>query len=409
VDVELSTALSRLRTDVRRTVAPPIAARLRERGERRLRTRRTATALVAAAVVAATLVGGGILWSGAAPKTPPVPGGSSKPTPTPSSAPSASARPSKPVQARQTPPVPANWAGVQWATATITFPAHQGCPSGPVTFRTAPFKGDDAATVGPTTWPRMTLQADRVSYGDVTGDGQAEAFVLATCWQTEEDSGDGQGELLAVRRDGTTLRALGWAGPRGGLFSDHWVAGGLLVTDVKPIYVNWGYRLGAARAYRWNGQAFTEVADSGHPGVVPGAGGTGPAVDLTRVAGLTGCPAATVRFDANGSAAGWDAMQPAGPDHLRHLVDLDGDGRRRLLVAITCGRDGTHPGRGFAAVLDPQTDGSFIAVDAVLPPAGMSLSGWTSEAGTLTLQFAPAGGGEVQEVRYSWNGEYFQP
>ncbi|GAB3838647.1 hypothetical protein [Dactylosporangium cerinum] len=298
---------------------------------------------------------------------------------------------------------------MQWRTATITFAAHQGCPSGPVTFRTAPFKGDDAATVGPSTYPRMTLEADRVSYGDVTGDGQAEAFVLATCWQTEEDSGDGQGELLAVRRDGTTLRALGWAGPRGALFSDHWVAGGLLVTDVKPVYVNWGYRLGAARAYRWNGQAFTEVAESGYPGMVPGDGATGPAVDLTRVAGLTGCPAATVRFDPGGRAGGWDVMQPAGPDHLRHLVDLDGDGRRRLLIAVTCGRDDTHPGRSFAAVLDPQTDGSFIAVDAVLPPAGMSVSGWTAEAGTLTLQVAPAAGGTVQELRYTWNGEYFQP
>lgn len=408
-DIDLSAALSRLRTDVRRTVAPPAATQLRDRADRRLRARRTATVLVAAGLVGAALIGGGLIWSGAAPKPPPVPAESA--TPTPSGTPSAAPRPSKPVAARQTPQAPAAWAGVNWATATITFPAHPGCPSGPITLRTLQLFGSDAIA-GPVSWPRVTISPESVVYGDLTGDGQAEAVLDAACLKSEEDSGDGQGQLLVLRRDGGTLRTVAWVGPRGSLFGDKWVAGGRLFTDVKPRYGEWEYQLGAARAYRWTGQAFTEVADSGYSGMVPRAGATAPAVDLTAIAALTGCPAAVLRFGDDGQATGagttWDVQQPTAPDYLQHLVDLDGDGRRRLLVAITCGRADTPPGRSFVAVLEPQTDGSFRAVDAVLPPAGMSLGGWMHRSGTLTLQFAPAGGGFVQELPYTWNGEYFQ-
>ncbi|WP_327001634.1 hypothetical protein OHA72_41880 [Dactylosporangium sp. NBC_01737] len=408
-DIDLSAALSRLRTDVRRTVAQPAAAQLRHRADRRLRIRRTATVLVAAGLVGAALVGGGLIWNGAAPKPPPVPGVS--PSPSLSGTPSASPRPSRSVPARQTPQVPAVWSGVQWATATITFPANRDCPSGPVTFRTQAFKGSDAAIIGPTTWPRVTLQPDPVTYGDVTGDGRPEAFIHATCWLTEEDSGDGQGQLLAVRRDGTTLRAIAWVGPRGGLYDDRWVDAGRLYVDVKPHYTDWGYRLGAARAYRWTGQAFTEE-DSGYPGMVPAVGATAPAVDLTPVAGLTGCPSATLRFDAEGRATStgttWDLFQPSGPDSEQHLADLSGDGRRLLLVSITCGRDAADPGHGFLAVLDGRADGSFVALDALQAPAGTHITGWQHTNGTLTLRFAPTNG-EEQERHYTWNGDYFQP
>ncbi|MGI5184231.1 sigma factor [Dactylosporangium sp. CA-152071] len=74
---------------------------------------------------------------------------------------------------------------------------------------------------------------------------------------------------------------------------------------------------------------------------------------------------------------------------LHHLIEL--------LVAISCG------GAAFVAVLERQTDGSFRAVDAVRPPAGTTVSNWSLANGVLTL--ATASG---QEVRYTWNGEYFQ-
>ncbi|MEV4511054.1 hypothetical protein AB0K00_19025 [Dactylosporangium sp. NPDC049525] len=411
-DIDLSAALSRLRTDVRRTVAQPAAAQLRHRADRRLRARRTATVLVAAGLVGAALVGGGLIWSGAAPKHPPLPAASPSLSAAPSGAPSASARPSRSVPGRQTPQVPAIWSGVQWATATITLPTNRDCPSGQVTFRTEAFKGSAAAITGPTTsWPRVTLQPDPVTYGDVTGDARPEAFIHATCWLSEEDSGDGQGQLLAIRRDGTTLRAIAWVGPRGALYADRWVDAGRLYMDVKPHYVDWGYRLGAARAYRWTGQAFTEE-DSGYPGMVPAAGTTAPAVDLGPVADRTGCPTTTLRFDADGRAttAGttWDLLQPSGPDSEPHLADLSGNGHRLLLVAITCGRADKDPGHGFLAVLDRRADGSFIALDALQPPTGTSITGWRHANGTLTLRSAPTNGAE-QELRYTWNGEYFQP
>jgi hypothetical protein len=410
-DLDLTAALSRLRTDVRRTVTQPAAAQLRHRADRRLRARRTATVLVAAALVGAALIGGGLIWSGAAPKRPPVPGVSPSPS-APSGTPSASPRPSRPVQARQTPQVPAIWSGVQWGTATITLPANRDCPSGPITFRTTPFKGTEAVIVGPaTSWPRVTLEPSPVTYGDVTGDGRPEAFIEATCWFNEEDSGDGQGQLLAVRRDGSTLRAIAWVGPRGAIYSDRWFEGGLLYMDVKPRYGEWQYRLGAARAYRWNGTTFTEEK-SAYPGIVPGDGATAPLIDLVAVADRTGCPAATLWFDASGSAnaagTAWDLFQPNAPDSLDHLADLNGAGQRLVLVAITCGRDGTETGTAFLAVLARVADGSYHALDALVAPPGTHVTGWTQADGVLTLRCFPPSGGTEQQVRYTWNGEYFQ-
>ncbi|MET7422621.1 hypothetical protein [Dactylosporangium sp. NPDC005555] len=398
---DLTQALSRLRADVGSAVAPPTGAQVRRRAERRLRTRRTATALGAAAVVGAVLVGGGLIWNGGASQTPPpLPGGSDSPSHT--GTPSAAARPSRPVDARQTPQAPADWAGVDWATATVTLPAQQGCPSGPVTLRKQDFNGVADMIMGPATgWPKVSVDPRPVVYGDLTADGQPEAVLHATCWQTEEDSGDGQGQLLVVRRDGATLRAVGWVGPRGAIYADRWIDNGRLVTDVKPWHTGWDYALGAARAFRWTGQAFTEV-DSGLPGIVT-------PLDLSPVAGLTGCPAPPepVRFDAEqrATAAGttWDLFQPTAPDSEQHLVDLDGDGTRRLLVSITCGRTDKDPGHGFVAVLD----GSLRAIDAVRPPEGTTVAGWSHVNGLLTLLvYRP--GEATRQVRYTWNGDYFQ-
>ncbi|MDT5027297.1 MAG: hypothetical protein QOE61_3723 [Micromonosporaceae bacterium] len=410
-DIDLTAALSQLRTEVRRRVPQPPATQLRRRAEHRLRVRRTATALVAAVVVGAVLIGGGLNWGSAVPN-PPTPGGTGNPTPTDSSSPRS--RPSKPVPPRHTPQVQDAIGSTNWEQATITLPTHPGCPSGSVSFRKQQFKGGDAV-IGPNSWPRMTFDAQSLVYGDLTGDGQPEAVLYASCWLTEQDSGDGQGQLLVVRREGGTLRGIGWVGPRGALFADRWVENGRLNLDVKPWHQNWGYLLGADQSYRWTGQEFTQVEDSSHPGLVPRVGGLAPVVDLGPVAGLTGCPAAALRFGADGrtTAAGtnWDLVQPSAPDDEQHLVDLNGDGKRWLLAAITCGRraDGSVPdiGTGFLAVIERRPDGSFRAIDAVRPPTGMFVAGWRYQAGSLTLEF-----GRVNETpqdrRYTWNGEYFQ-
>lgn len=423
----LSAALSRLRTDVRRTVAPPAAPQLRLRADRRQRARRTGIVLAAAVLVGAVLVGGGLLWNGAAPQ--PFPGTTASPTaPAPSASgapssgtPTAGPRPSRPVQARQTPQVPDRWKGVDWTGATITLPPQSGCPSGSVTFRRQPVGGGQDYIVGPGSYPKVYISPETLVYGDLTGDGQPEAILGGSC-SAGDFSGDGEGQLLVVRGDGGTLRA-NWAGPRGELRSDHWVEGGRLLMDVKPHYTDWGYRLGAARAYRWTGQAFTEES-SGYLGVVPAPRAAAPsltphpgaetdpfAVHLGPVAELTGCPAATLRLDADGraTAAGttWDVIQPQAPDYLQHLVDLDGDGRRRLLVTIACGRTGPGTGRESLVVLERQGANGWRALDALRAPDGTALTGWQHANGTLTLQVAPPGG-VVREVRYTWNGEYFQ-
>jgi hypothetical protein len=425
-EIDLSAALSRLRTDVRRSVAQPAATQLRLRADRRLRTRRTTTALVAAAVVGVTLVGGGIIWSGAAPQPPPVPGGSTSVTPsgTPSGAasgtPSAGPRPSRPVAARSSPQVPELWKPVDWTSATIVFPTHTGCPSGAVTFGRQPIADTgDFSIAGPVSYPKVYLATEPVAYGDVTGDGQPEAILRAACKEMAEDSGDGQGQALVVRRDGGTLRVVGWVGPRGGLYSGQWVTGGRLFVDVKPWHTDWGYRLGAARSYRWTGRAFTEE-NSGYPGIVPVQGGTGPAIDVGPVEALSGCPSAVLRFDADGravsagvasgqdAAVAWDLLQPQMPDGLPHLVDLDGDGRRRLLLTITCGRSNQNAGTSFMAVLDRRPDGSYRAVDALRDPPGKQTTGAQYADGALTVWVTRPNSGEAEELRYTWNGEYFQ-
>ncbi|MEV4132930.1 hypothetical protein AB0J72_12285 [Dactylosporangium sp. NPDC049742] len=392
---ELTYALSRLRADVGGSVAPPPGARLRQVAERRRRHRRIATGMVAAAVVGAILVSGGLIWRGGPSKTAPVPGVSPSPSPTRTA--SADARPSKQVPARQGPPqTPAIWAGVDWASATITLPAHEGCPSGTVTLRKEAFImgfGMDRI-VGPvSSWPKISILPEPVMYGDLNGDGKPEAVLYADCKQTVEDSGDGEGQLLAVRRDGATLRALGWSGPRGELITEWWVDGGRIVMDAKPWHTDWGYRLGAARAYQWTGQSFTEV-DSGLPGIVS-------AIDFAPVAGLIGCPAASIRFgdrrQVTSDGVTWDLTQPSAPDQLQHLADLDGEGHRRVLIAVSCG------GTAAVVLLDRLADGSFRAVDAIRPPEGTTVADWALTYGVLTVKT-----GSGQEIPYTWNGEYFQ-
>ncbi|MEV0563611.1 sigma factor-like helix-turn-helix DNA-binding protein [Dactylosporangium sp. NPDC050588] len=90
---------------------------------------------------------------------------------------------------------------------------------------------------------------------------------------------------------------------------------------------------------------------------------------------------------------------------LHHLIDLPvADVGREMDAAVGTVESWLHRGgAAFVAVLDRQTDGSFRAVDAVRPPAGTTVSDWSLANGVLTL--ATASG---QEIRYTWNGEYFQ-
>jgi hypothetical protein len=404
--LDLGATMSRLRKDVRRNVPAPPAGQVRQRAEHRLRVRRIATALGAAAFVGIVLIGGGLVWQSATP-APPHPGN----TTTPTNSPAPDPRPSKSIPPWPTQRPQGAIAGTDWEQATITLPDHPGCPSGPVTFRREEFKGG-TEVIGPASYPRVIIGASSIVYGDLTGDGEPEAVLGASCWQGEEDSGDGEGQLLVIRRFNGILTAMGWAGPRGAIYTDFWVADHRLNVEARPWHDDWGYQLGSALAYEWDGRILAEVGDSGFTGLLPLRPNLGPVIDVTPVAALIGCPAATLRFPSDGrtTAAGtsWDLAQPTLPENDPYLVDLDGDGERRVLAVFTCGRplSGPPPGTSFVAVLQPRTDGSYVAIDAIPIADGWIIRGWRYATGYLTLELWRD---EVtQEPRYAWNGEYFQ-
>nr|MDT0657822.1 hypothetical protein [Micromonospora sp. DSM 115978] len=403
---DIGTALARLGADVRQVVPRPPASSLRRRAERQQRTRRLTAAAAVAALVGLVSVGTVTLTGGEAAPVPPIgpdPSVTAQPTGPP---PPPRPRPARSVPPRSTPLVTDPIASTSWAGATVTLPAHEGCPSGAATL------ADWSAPAA--TFPRVTVDTERVRYGDLTGDGLPEAVLQANCWPDAEASGDGEGQLLVVRRDGAGLVALGWVGPRGALYVDHRVDGGVLSVDVRPWQEDWGHRLGMLRSYRWDGVAFSEVA--GVDGIVPAAGAPGRAVDLRPVADWMGCPPAVPTFGPDGTAiaAGvvWDLVQPTGPvDTDPHPVDLTGGGEHGLLVQVGCGRFGPDRigdaslvgGRAALVLLVPRSDGAFVAVDALPPPSG-DILGWNWQEGALSLRY---GDPELKQ-HYVWNGEYFQ-
>jgi hypothetical protein len=373
----IGTDLAELGAEVRSLVTQPPAGAVRRRAEHQQRVRRTATAALAAAAVLALTIGGISVVRGSAAPPPPDPATTGTPSPWP-----------KP---KITDPIGAT----DWRNVTITFPRHEGCPSGPVEFKPA------------VTSPPVLLNPELVAFGDLTGDGRPEAILPADCRQGAEDSGDGQGQLVAVTRDGDKLRALGWVGPRGGLYTGHWVKDGRLYVDVHPWHEPWAYALGSAQVYRWSDGEFVQLET---PAEYQGLG-AGVPVDLGPVAGRTGCPTPVLRFSDGGRAQDggttFDLDQPTAPDFLPHLVDLEGDGVRRLLVAITCDRR-ADDGLGTTAVvlLERQADGRFVALDAIRPPAGASLNGWHFEEDALIVEVADRD--ETTRLTYFWTGAAFQ-
>jgi hypothetical protein len=406
---DLSRALADLRDAVhRRAGTPPAAARLRRLAERRRRTRRAASVLAAAAAVTAIVAGGVTLVRGEA--LPPQPGGPGTPTPGPSPSPSPS--PSTRPPAANDPILTVNW-----SKATIVLPEHRGCPSGTVGLR--PVRYFPEAT-GKAAGRELRVGLDDVAYGDLTGDGRAEAVLFGTCRQDAEDSGDGQGQLLVVQRgDRGRLTGIGWVGPRGEGITGWWVAGGRLYADVKPHYKDWDYSLGAALAYRRTAAGFAEVDVSGeYPGLVPVAGRAGVPADLTPVAGRLACRGGDVpdrssvvlRLDASGSGTAggtsWDAGQPMAPDTLPHLVDLDGDGRRRLMIALYCGGGNAETGPANLVTLDRTADG-YRAIAVLVPEPGPRFNEWRWRLSDRALTLYIGEG--AAESRYRWNGRTFDP
>jgi len=369
---DVETALRELRLAVAQAVTPPSPAGIRARAMRRRRQlpRRLFSGLVAAAAAGAVLLTAVTVVRSIASAPPPV----GWPSPSVSNTPAW-------IELAINDPI----VRTTWLDATIILPAHSGCPDGRTQLR-------NGASAG---WPRLVLAQPpsigaRPAYGDLTGDGRPEAVLYAECLQGPEDSGDGAGQLLVVTRGSdNSLRALGWIGPRGALYPEFWVADSTLYADAVPWHTDWGYVLGSALAYRWNGTRF-DTAPSIYPGVRE--------VDLRPVADSLGCPGAVVSLAAGEYAHGeYDFTPPTMPDGNPHVLDLAGDGHRYLVLALSCRNAGIVVVDGSRAV-------DFVPVDA-----RYGMSGWSFSRGTLTVARFERGSGEpTTSETWVWNGFNFQ-
>lgn len=429
---DLDIALAGLRETIHRGVSGPDAAALRARAQHQLRVRRITTAGVTTAVVLALALGGNALVQ---PTTsPPIPPAAS-PTETPLVAPSP--RPS-PV-----PPEPLDdpIVEVDWRNATITIPPREGCPSGVITFGQDPEEHSaDWAAFGPSdSYPRIVIDASLRPYGDLTGDGRAEAVLGATCVAGTEDLGDGRRELMVVARtEAGGLQALGWVGRRGAVYHAYWVADGYLYTEARePGSREPGSQVGedvdaapgAALRYRWDGAGFSdpELAPEYRPIVpVTDGGSAAPVRPTAAVASWFGCPDAELRFtfgepsfqgdlpvreySATGGWATYVITDSASP----YLLDLDRTGARLLVLPLACtGADGWT--RHGLAVFEPAGDGwrgisvlltRTVAETAAGPAYGDVPIGWEwTPEGQLWVTWQAADEDRVVAITpYEWTG-----
>ncbi|MBV1849890.1 SigE family RNA polymerase sigma factor [Catellatospora sp. NEAU-YM18] len=409
------------------TVAPEA---VRRRGDTRRRVRRTALAGAAAAVLAA-LVLVGFQWVRPLDAPPLPPAESPSPTPIPATPGPTSSGPVVP--GPDPAPVPSVAPGdpitkIDFATATITLPAWEGCPSGTLTFHPS---DSGMAVTGGDGYPVVMLDSTREAFGDLTGDGRAEAVLYAKCLLEADDSGDGQGQLLAVTRtSGGALRALGWVGERGALYPGFWVAGGVLYAEMHPWHAGLrGYRPGMAFGYRWAANGFAPGLAPGfapvdvsaaYPPVVPS--GPGRWLDLTPVADRLYCnslPPKTgtlrPRFNDEGLADEGDrewVVQTGAPSNGPMLARLDPAGHTYLLLLISCAIDDTP-----SATYDVQPSHNLVVFDlaadgwralATVPTGPQDVvAGWTvAPDGRLTVAAAPLGV-EIVPVTYTWTGLAF--
>jgi hypothetical protein len=406
-DNDLTSALHGLRRAVQGQVPVPASAAVRAAAERQLRVRRTTAGVLAGVAVVAIAVGGAtVLRPTAGPPVPPVE------SPTPSEAPvTPSPRPTPgPMPTPPDDPI----ADVDWYQATIDIPPRETCPDGTVSFAPDP---DGIFAIAPTgSYPRISIDPDKVAYGDLTGSGGPEAVLRTSCFADQEDSGDGTDQLLVVSRaPNGDLTGIGWAGPRGAYHADFWIADGYLYVEAHPWYLDdFGWALGAVLRHPWDGTGLADYEWAPeYPPILPADDAqAGPPVRLGAVAGELGCPDATVRFDPAAQARVEGATYTLRPDlhtFAPHLLDLDRSGDRLLVVAITCTRGGaTHEG---VAVLEPTGEG-FQGISALTLPPDTVIGWWEVEPGEeslLRFTLFPDGGGEEIGQLYRWNGTVFEP
>lgn len=418
-------AFHRLRDAVRDRVPIPPADGLRSRAAARLRTRRLTTAGLAVAAVIALAGGGSVLVPPITDTSLPVrPGSPGTPTPT-STTPAPSPRPAP----RPATPPDDPIATVDWSRATIAFPPEPGCPDGSVSF--TPVSDTDPNGIGPSgAYPAIALDATRVAYGDLTGDGRLEAVLEAACFISEEGRSSGHGSQLVVvsRQEDGQLAALVRVGPPGAIFLSWWVADGRLLIEADPWVAAAEDQFvpvpGLALAYRWDGTGFGDWQPAAeYPPIMPPAGEPGPPVRPRAVAAALGCPDLPVRFQPaepgtqgdtpvrRSTAAAGDASYALG--HVAgsaqpYLFDLDRTGTRLLVTALRCTRaDGTRT--DGLAVLEPAGEG-WRGISAVVSPGGEIPVSWRMEQDRLVVDWRAADEDRVvASTAYQWTGTVLAP
>jgi hypothetical protein len=418
---DLAGALHELRGEIRDVVPVPEADSLRARASHQLRVRRAATAVVAAAAVVAVALGGNtLLRPTAGPPAPPVD------SPRPSVVPSP--EPSRPPVTPSPRPVPVTpeplddpITEVDWRNATITLPPKDGCPDGPVSFIAVSDIFPNA--LGPADgFPKIMLSATNAAYGDLTGDGRAEAVVEASCATSEEglNNGDGGQLLVVAREDDGTLVGLDWVGPSGAAYLSYWIIGGRLLIDADPGPVgaaDYFPRVpGLALAYQWDGNGFAGWEPAAeYPPIVPlQPGQTGPPVRLRAVAGGLRCQDAELRMWRSASGSGGAQTGdgslysvPAMPGQ-QYLFDLDNTGDRLLVTALTCVTANRATRYGLA-VFERAGEG-WQGISVLVSPDGHEPGAWRAEGEEVIVDWQePHGGDEARPVSYRWNGTELIP
>ena len=359
--------LAGLRQAIADRAGGPAAATLRRRAERQLRVRRTTSAavgLIAVAMVAVVLRVAGT--PEASPATPP---SSARPSASPSG-----------------PPQPIT--GVDWSTVTMTLPPRAGCPDGPQQFAARPDGERTIITSGTGAfWARLVI--DRMAVGDLTGDGHPEAVIPVEC--TSNGHTGYSGGRLAVNRsaDGQVV-ALGWVSASRSSLGTSWITDRTLF--IGDIMGETG--MAGANALRWQDGQFVPVDSSAYPGITGPRGEDGLPVDLRPVSARLPCRPGVVRL-------GWGnlTLRPVSARLTPLLMDLDGNGRYRVVVGLECSREAS--GLVDAVVVLDRTDTGFVAVAAAA--VGRRIHDWRYVDRVLYIRLNTADR-PAQEVAFRWTG-----
>jgi hypothetical protein len=145
---------------------------------------------------------------------------------------------------------------VDWASDTIRMPTRKDdrdCPDGSITLTDGSWA--ESGDQGPGSI-RGSYADGNPTYGDLDGDGRAEAVLYVSCLAAGGDSGDSSGQLLVVTGRARAPAGMGYVGPLAQVYGRLRISGGRLTVTVTQRYTD----VRQERTYRWDGRRFTQTA-----------------------------------------------------------------------------------------------------------------------------------------------------